>query len=186
MTEAVELHLRRFFRGHPRVHFQTWPGPIASSLPDFRVMVIPPGPRTCLWTYASLGAYAIRTGEHANEFFVLAAESSEAHVELVTMVAHYHADADPSYRLGHGHTVSIGRPWLPGSRCDQVLLCRPYPFGPELEHCADPRGHVQVLWLLPITQREREFQIVHGLEALEQRFESAGLEYWRPDRGSLV
>jgi len=40
--------------------------------------------------------------------------------------------------------------------------------------------------LLPITEAERAFKVAHGVEALEQRFEDARLEYWRSDRPSVI
>jgi len=43
-----------------------------------------------------------------------------------------------------------------------------------------------VLWLLPITQEERDFQIENGLDALEEQFEEKGLEYWNPARASVI
>jgi suppressor of fused protein SUFU len=45
---------------------------------------------------------------------------------------------------------------------------------------------VDVLWLLPITQAERDFKVAHGLEALEQRFDNSALEYWDICRKSVV
>jgi hypothetical protein len=141
-ADVIERHLRGFFRGHRKIHFRAWPGPIETRLPGFRVMVIPPGRRTGLWTYVSLGAHVVGANEHANEFF--------------------------------------------GSECDCLLLSKPYPFGPALELCDHPGGHTQILWLLPITDRERAFRFEHDLEALEQRFDEVGLEYWRPDRASVV
>jgi hypothetical protein len=62
----------------------------------------------------------------------------------------------------------------------------PYPFGPELENCEDALGHVQVLWLLPITGAERAFKIEHGLEALEERFDNEALRFWEPNRPSVA
>ena len=41
-------------------------------------------------------------------------------------------------------------------------------------------------WVIPITGEERAYAAEHGLEALEQRFEEAGLEYWDPHRGSVI
>jgi hypothetical protein len=155
-------------------------------LPGFHVVVIGPGPRTGLWTYASLGASCIETGEHGIEFFVLAPEPEDAHVELIAMVAHYHATPTANYRLGLGHTVKIGRPWLPGSTCWNLLVSLPYPFGPELERCAVPGGHAQLLWLLPITGEELHFKKEHGLDALEQEFDAAAVEFWKSLRKSVV
>lgn len=100
------------------------------------------------------------------------------------MIAFYHAGAENGV-LGRRHTVPIGDPWLPGSACDHMLLLEPFLF-PELERCDDARGHVQVLWLLPITEAERDFKIAHGADALIERFETADLEYWLPERKSVV
>jgi hypothetical protein len=88
--------------------------------------------------------------------------------------------------LGTGHTFPIGEPLLPGSTCEYFLVSQPYPFGPELEVCNFPSGHVHILWLLPITAAEREFKVREGLEALEQRFDECALEYWNSDRASVV
>jgi hypothetical protein len=46
--------------------------------------------------------------------------------------------------------------------------------------------HVDFLWQLPITERERTCQAASELEQLEQRFEDVGLEYWKPDRASAI
>jgi hypothetical protein len=37
--------------------------------------------------------------------------------------------------------------------------------------------HVDFLWLLPITEAERDFKAADCLEALESRFEQARLDY---------
>jgi hypothetical protein len=62
----------------------------------------------------------------------------------------------------------------------------PYPYGPEFEICRWDAGHARILWLLPITVGERDFRAEHGLEALEQHFDAAGLHYWDPHRPPLV
>jgi hypothetical protein len=185
MGEAVEQHAKRFFREHA-IHFHSATGPVTQRLPGFRVMVVEPGPKTGLWTYLTIGAHQVRHGEHGHEFFVLAPAADDAHVELLAMLAHYHASPRAQDWLDLGHTVPIGRPWLPGSACDHILLSLPYPFGNELEQCSDTRGHIQILWLLPITRAERDFKAAHGLEALEQRFEAVGLRYWEPQRDSII
>ena len=40
--------------------------------------------------------------------------------------------------------------------------------------------------VIPITATERAYATERGLDALEQRFEEAGLEYWDPHRSSVV
>ena len=47
-------------------------------------------------------------------------------------------------------------------------------------------GHARILWLLPITEAERDFKAANGLEALEQRLEAARIDFWDPARPSTV
>lgn len=89
-------------------------------------------------------------------------------------------------KLGRGHTLPLGEPWMAGSQCDYFLVSLPYPFGPDLEIAHVGDRHVEFLWLLPITQAERAHKISDGLEALESRFEEAGLRYWEINRASIV
>ena len=88
--------------------------------------------------------------------------------------------------LDCGHTLPIGEPWLPGSTCNHFLVSLLYPFGPKLENCEVAGEPMRVLWLLPITAAERAFKVEYGLEALEQKFDDVGLEYWNPGRVSAV
>jgi len=181
----VEKHYRRYFEGHESGRFDSTPGPIGDRLSGLEILRFGPGPRTETWVYATLGASAVRSDAHGTEFFLLSPDSQDIHCETLTMTAFYHA-GEMEQRLGLGHTVPIGRPWCPGSMCDHLLVSLPYPFGPALEECTVRGGHVQVLWLLPITESERDFKAEHGLEALEERFEEAELEYWNPTRKPTV
>jgi hypothetical protein len=181
--KTVDQHIRRFFEGHVITEHQWTLGPVSDSMPNFRVLCVEPGPRTGCWTYLSLGASTIFHHDAGLlEFFVVAPAEDILHVELVTMVAWYHK----TKTLGWGHTVPIGHPWLPNSACDHLLISTPYPFGPELEICNFDGGHVHVLWLLPITTSEKEFKVANDLEALEQLFDNAAIEYWVPTRRSVV
>lgn len=72
------------------------------------------------------------------------------------------------------------------NECDHLLISLPYPFGPELQVCHIGERHVDILWLLPITEAERDFKAARGHEELEQRFEAAGLRYWEIDRSSAL
>lgn len=101
--------------------------------------------------------------------------------ELLASVTHYHRTEQ---RLGLGHTVNFGKPWLPGSGCTYGLISLPYLDGPKLEVLEEL--DVRFLWLLPITPAERDFKVANGLEALEERFEAAGFDYLDPHRRSVV
>jgi hypothetical protein len=41
-------------------------------------------------------------------------------------------------------------------------------------------------WLRVACLSPRAFKVEHGLEALEQRFDACGLEYWKPSRASVA
>jgi hypothetical protein len=178
---SVRHHLQQFFTGHDSNEHQWTLGPTAVEFPRLRVAEFAPGPKTGLWMYATIGAWEARDDRRL-EFLIAAPEQDLRHVELATMTAWYHS----RHGLGTGHTLPIGEPWLRGSSCESFLVSLPYPFGPDLEICHFPGGHIHFLWLLPITAAEREFKMKEGVEALEQRFESSALEYWVPDRASVV
>jgi hypothetical protein len=179
---AVRKHLHAFFTGHQHEE-QIWTvGPTWKVPSTFRVVEFTPGPKSDFWIYASIGAWEGQS-ESRLEFFIIAPAQDVRHVELLTMTAWYHR----SQRLGLGHTFPIGEPWLPGSSCNVMLVSHPYTFGPELETCClTPDDHLHFFWLLPITAKERQFKVREGLEALEQRFEECALEYWLPERDSVV
>jgi hypothetical protein len=136
-----------------------------------------------MWTYATCGMSA-GIDENPIELHLFSPVQAEELVELLTVVAHYHRRGA---RLGLGHTVNFGRPWLPGSRCSFGLISLPYLDGPDLEVA---RGsafgcEVRCLWLIPITAREVQFKKQRGLEALENLFQAAGIDYVDPHRPDL-
>ena len=178
---VVRQHIQQFFAGHSCEEFQWTLGRAVEELPRLRVVEFAPGPRTWLWVYATVGAWEARHDPRL-EFLIAAPQRDQRHVELVTMAAWYHG----RHRLGVGHTLPLGEPWLPGSALDHFLVSLPYPFGPDLEVCNLPDSHLHVLWLLPITVAEREHKVREGAESLEKQFDACGLEYWNPHRLSAV
>ena len=177
----LRRHLGTFFAGHACAEHAWRIGPALTHLPRLRVAEFAPGPRFSGWVYASLGAWEARPDPRL-EFVITAPAPDLRLVELLAMTAWYHRTEG----LGLGHTFPIGEPWLPGSACDSMLVSLPYPFGPSLEVCGLPDGQLRSLWLLPITPAERAFKIREGQEALEQRFDARGLEFWDPRRASVV
>ncbi len=179
---GLRKHIQTFFQGH-RYEETMWTlGPV-EWVPGLRIACIGPGPNTEFWMYVSIGAWEMqRAAESTLEFFIIAPEENLRHVELLTMTAWYHG----TDCLGLGHTFPIGGPWLEGSNCTFMLVSLPYTFGPMLERCEVDGTEIKLLWLLPITQAEREFKAAHGLEELEQLFEAKGVEYWNPRRASVV
>jgi hypothetical protein len=119
------------------------------------------------------------------ELHLFSPTQADSHVELLTVVAHYHRTGSS---LGLGHTVNFGRPWLPHSKCKYGLISLPYLDGPDLENytCKSVGEEIRFLWLIPITKRERDYKTQNGLEALEARFEEAQFDYLDPSRRSVV
>jgi Suppressor of fused protein (SUFU) len=180
---AVEEHVRRFFQGQ-QAEAVTWStGPIVATNPHFRTLRIAPGSSGGLWHYVSVGGWAATEGQgYGLEFVISTPAATPRAVELLAMTVYYHQ----TRRLGLGHSFPVGEPWLAGSACDHMLVSLPYPFGPDLQTCHVGDLHVEILWLVPITQAERDYKVASGQEALEQRFEDAGLRYWDLQRASVV
>lgn len=185
-ADAIEDHVRRFFKGHA-VQTREWPsGPVKTRVPSFAVYEAGPGPRFRGWSYVTTGCWeATARNDHGLEFVLSASERSLRHVELLAMVAYYHAGPDQQ-RVDLGHTLDIGEPWTKQSQCNHLLISLPYAYGPGLEICAWPTGHARILAVQPITAAERAFKLEHGVEALEQRLEDANAEFSSPYRPSVV
>lgn len=179
----VVNHIRAFFAGHVITEDRFNAGPMPSAYPEFRVLTIAPGPRIPLWTYVSAGTCQIGNDDaEKTEFSICAPSKDDRLLEIVTMTGWYHH----SMKVGRGHIIPIGEPWLPGSSCDNLLVSLPYPFGPDLEICNYERQHLHILWLVPITTQECLFAKEHGAETLEERFDAAQLESWSPRRASVA
>jgi hypothetical protein len=176
---AVRQHVEAFFDREGEE--LTWPhGAAAHRMGPFRVLQVPPNDRTHLWTYSSVGAFALR--DPCIELLLVTEERTSRGVELVTIAAAFHQ----ANGLRPGDRLPIGEPWLPGATCDAFLVSAAPPFGPTLERARGGAHPIRVLWLLPITPAERRFAADHGVNELELRLDDAPLEYWRRDRASVV
>jgi len=183
--EAVGRHVARFFRGHP-VFAVDVPADAHDRVPGLEILEVGPGPRSQLVSYVTLGCWeAVQRQREGLEFVLSTREADVRHTEVLGAVASFHA-ATPEQRLDRGGVVPLGRPWTPGSACDRMLVTLPYPYGPELEECHWRRNFARLLWVVPITADEELFATVHGLEALEQRFEEAEVRFADPERPSVV
>jgi len=179
--ELVARHYEQVWKN--RGVLRQWQrGPLARMAPEFRVLELSPTETRNSWTYATVGM-SDGMEEGAVEVHLLSPVASPLHVESLTVIAHYHRT---EAMLGLGHTVNLGRPWLPGSSAAHMLLSLPYLDGPELEWARVNGVDVRFLWLIPITLAERDFKAANGLEALEQAFEKAQFNYLDPRRASVV
>jgi hypothetical protein len=178
---AIQEHVARFF---PRWEAFSWNhGPIQETIPDFRVLRIPPRVEADPWIYLTLGAWeATKESRHGFEFFLFAPFETPYHVETLAALADYHVD----HPLRLGRTLELGRPWLEGSAPDVFFVTLPYPFGSDFENCDAKGRHVQILWLLPITREEEAYLRTHGIAPFEHLLESSGADFSDPSRRSLV
>ena len=155
---------------------------MAQRFPGFGILELPPTAGRRSWVYATCGMSSFqRTGDI--ELHLHAPGQLSDHVETLTAIAHFHLT---SAVLGLGHTVRLGRPWIPQSSCDHGLISLPYLDGPALENCTLDGWSLRCLWLVPITAAEVAFKQSRGLEALEALFESKGLDYANPGRRSVI
>jgi hypothetical protein len=185
MSEVVSGYVRKVIEHYRRswgevAEIAQWPqGPMLHLKPDFRVAIFVPRPGRNMWSYATCGMSS-PADDTGLELHIFSPRNDRSIVELLTIVAHYHQS---SATLGLGHTVNFGRPWLDASACTHGLISLPYLDGPKLEWLEEA---IRFLWLVPITEEEREYKKAVGLEGLEVRFEAAQFNYLDPNRPSVV
>jgi hypothetical protein len=185
VDEAVRRHVRAHWPRNAVEPFVWTIGPIRQTLPDFEVQRVRSNHRGEPWVYVTTGAWdARKPDKHGFEFFLQSPEEDPIHVETLAMVANFHAD--PKYGVGLGDVIEIGRPWMDESLCDRLLVSLPYPYGPDFEHCVIGDHHIRFLWLLPISASEAQYLRANGQEALERKFEEAGINAVDPRRVSVV
>jgi hypothetical protein len=176
---ALRQHYEAFFdREGEELTAQS--SPFSHRMGAFRVLEVAPNDISPLWTYATIGAFALRTP--AVEFALAVGERSARAVELLTIAAAHHQTRG----LGPGDRLPLGEPWLDGATCDAFLVSDKHPLGTTFERARAGAAAVRVLWLLPITPAERRYAAEHGTRELEQRFDDTPIEYWRRDRPSVV
>ncbi|ARE78714.1 Suppressor of fused protein (SUFU) [Streptomyces sp. Sge12] len=184
-AESVESHVRAYFEGHSvEVVVRDLGAGRREAVPDLRILVVSPGPRSDSWAYVTAGCWAAMEEEgHGLEFVMTARCRDQRFIDLMAMIAYYHCGG---HQLDLEHSMPIGEPWVPGSACDHLLISLPYLHGPDLEHCPLPGGHARILWALPVTAAEIEFRRREGHEALEQLFDEAEIVPSDPFRASVA
>lgn len=184
--DEVLAHYRRAWPDREVTSVHWTPDHMASRLPDLHMAKVAPAQPGQAWVFATIGAWrATESTGHGLEFAAVAKSEAAAVMTHLGQLAYYQA-GPPENRLGVGHTLGIGEPWVPGSPLEALLVSLPYLWGPALEHCQVRGRHIQVLWVIPIYEEERAFGREHGLEALEQRFEDVSFDYLDPFRTSVV
>ena len=175
-------HYKKSF-GNEFEEYQLDAGPVHKLPVDFRILEFPPSGHKHNWTYATLGM-SIGDSSLPIELFICSNKQYDDLVELLTAVAYYHLN---TAAVNLNHTVNFGRPWQDASICQHGFISLPYLDGPELENLQLPQGKViKFYWLIPVTQQEVAYKKQHGIEKLEELFETKELDYLNPKRRSLV
>ncbi|HEY0764674.1 MAG TPA: suppressor of fused domain protein [Pyrinomonadaceae bacterium] len=179
--DAIKEHYEQCWEAVPNV--EAWDkGPVHQLPEGFSVLRFDPSPSRRMFTYATCGM-SNKSDPFPLELHLFSPEALQAHVELLTVIVHFHRTGT---FLGEGHTVNFGRPWMPNSNCDHGLISLPYLDGPSLELAEIGNVQIHFLWLVPITRKEVEYKKKFGLEALEDKLESDGFNYLDPNRKSVV
>lgn len=153
MHEKVRQFLGGVWPDNPQVEL-VWPmGPIAQSLPDFRVCRIGPRQSGDPWIYATVGAF--EASAEQVEFVLIADAEDVMHVETLTIITHFHSTRRA---LTEGSVVNLGRPWIEGAPEDYIAVT-----ASDLSDAGD----VRYLTLTPITREQAASVRTNGISVLE-------------------
>lgn len=148
-------------------------GPRGLEMAGYRLVELAPTADRREFFYGTTGM-SLPGDQHPTELHAWINQSSHEVVQCMHAIAHFHRyDA----RLGIGHTVRIGRPWIPSSKCVAGLVSLPYLDGPQMQHLSCGGRTINCLWIIPITEAELEFKKRNGIDSLEQVFELAQFDY---------
>ena len=157
-------------------------GPINELPVGFKILKFFPNNKRNMWTYATCGM-SNNSDVNAIEIHMFSSVEHDFLIELLTIIAHYHVTGG---NLGMGHTINFGCPWYKESNLEYGLLSLPYLDGPVFENYNIESRIIQFLWLIPITENEKNYKKQEGLEASEQKFEEVKFNYLDPYRESVV
>ncbi len=175
--ELLQQHLEAQWGTNPAK--LKWPhDPHEKLNSQFRVLEFPPNEQHNCWIYSTLGM-SLDLEEYIIELHLRSSKQDIALVELLTVTASFHRT---NTELGLHHSVNFGRPWQDDSLCSYGFISLPYLDGETLEIFDFADGHLHNLWLIPITESERDYKIEYGWDALEEKFEACGLDYLNPNR----
>jgi hypothetical protein len=184
IDRAVENHISVIWPWREVQSKQWTRGRNIVSIPDLRVLEVHPSAQDGGWVYASVGVWRIEAESHrSQEFILLSPEQSDANVELLAMIASAHNDA--RYRIRENAIFEIGRPWLPDSLCDHILVAQPYFLDEDQDRVRIDGLEISYLWLVPITSSEAKFGRQMGGHVLFHEFADAEVDLLKVDRPPL-
>jgi hypothetical protein len=181
-SSEIIRHLERNWESNGFILTEGY-GPEGKLDPDFKVVEFPPGGKHHFWIYSTAGMSIGEQIERNIELHIFSSKQDRCLIRVLASSASYHRNYDS---LGLNHTVNLGEPWQDKSICDHGFISLPYLDGPDLEIYENSGGQLHNLWLIPITESERDYTIEHGWEKLEELFEEKGLDYLNPARDPRV
>lgn len=162
----------------------TWDkGPTNKLHPDFYVLEFGPSERHQMWTYVTVGMSLDRDDNNLVELITYSKNLDKSRVELLTLNASFHRNSEP---LNLHHTVVVGQLTDFDTMCDHGFISLPYIEGEELEIINLNGREIHCYWFIPITEKERDYKIEFGCDALEDLFEEKQFDYLDKQRRSLV
>ncbi len=181
--ELIKCHYSDVWHQEPGIFY--WDKGPANELPyDFRILEFAPYNGRQMWTYATC---CMSQPDDSNklELHLFSNVRDSSLIELLTTIAHYHRKGN---MLALHHTINFGKAWQKESECSFGFVSLPYLDGPILEDFFIPEIDLRVkfYWLIPITEKEREFKMQHGPEALEKKFDEMQINYVDSNRNSVV
>jgi hypothetical protein len=186
-VELLQRHLSRFWPDHRCEPLMWTLGNWPREHPEFRVLELAPAGRDQPWIYVSAGTAHLRSFDGVgHEYVIRTWQHERLMVELLAMVASYSTREDHD-GLHDGHSVPIGRPWVEGAEADHLYINKPYFVSRDFATLRiDDSFSVHFLWLVPMTDREKEWRHEHGQEAFEQWLQDHGVKPEDPARRSSV
>jgi len=181
-TNSLKQHYESYF-GKSGKQLKLDRGPIEKLHSDFYVLELTPNDKHNMFCYCTVGMSVDRFDENLIELVLYSPRPDNSIVELLTCCASFHRNKMP---LNIHHTVNVGQPWLGNSKCDHGFISLPYLEGEQLELFDFGDKTIHCYWFIPITEKERDYKIENGCEALEQLFEEKQIDYLNPNRDSLV
>ena len=153
-------------------------GPIEKLPSGFCILEFPPTQNQNMWTYATC-CMSKMDDVQPIELHMYSPKQSPEPLELLTAITDYHVIGK---KLNLNHTVNFGKDPI----CTYGLISLPYLDGVKLENLQVEDKVAKFYWLIPITEKERDFKIKNGIEALEKKFEATQFNYADNHRKSVV
>ena len=170
--KALERHIQMFYQSA---------GESVSSSDSVSILSIPPNyRRNKMWSHFTIGLP--ESVDADLELFIYSRTNNSDIKQTLTNVEDY----IKSNTVELEDVIPLSEPWLPGSKCKNLLVSLPHLEGEALERFNYRNNITHLFWLIPITEEEKRYREEFGIEALEHVFEEKKVQYANVKRQSLV